>query len=169
MTALPRSLPTSRTRQLLGTKLPQFYRAEVRAAGMEPLPHDKSNSRGQSEVNGPSFPFETGQYRSRHGIGQPRLAKGWQVDGEVCFGSLADTEARIRDVRFTLRSGHAHRRHRCLLCANSGRPAGRSIRPIVDKSNATQPPQTRTDSGDARGRTNVPHSDSLSLPPPRRA
>ena len=39
----------------------------------------------------------------------------------VCFGSLADIRERIRDVRFTPRSRHAHRRHQCLLRATSGR------------------------------------------------
>ena len=34
----------------------------------------------------------------------------------VRYGSLADVRG-IRDVRFTLRSGHAHRRHQCLICA----------------------------------------------------
>src|SRR6476660_8133094 len=38
----------------------------------------------------------------------------------VCFGSLADISERIRDVRFTPRSRHAHRRHQCLLSAISG-------------------------------------------------
>src|SRR5262245_21517226 len=38
----------------------------------------------------------------------------------VRFGSLADIRKRIRDVRFTPKSGHAQRRHRCLLSANSG-------------------------------------------------
>ena len=36
------------------------------------------------------------------------------------FGSLADIEARIGDVRFAPKSGHAHRRHQCLLSAKSG-------------------------------------------------
>src|SRR5262249_42518130 len=38
----------------------------------------------------------------------------------VRFGSLADIRERTRDVRFTPRSGHAQRRHRCLLSAISG-------------------------------------------------
>ena len=38
----------------------------------------------------------------------------------VRYGSLADIGERFRDVRFTPKSGHAHRRHRCLLCAKSG-------------------------------------------------
>ena len=33
----------------------------------------------------------------------------------------------IRDVRFTPRSGHAHRRHQCLLCANCGRATAHII------------------------------------------
>jgi hypothetical protein len=37
----------------------------------------------------------------------------------VRFGSLADIRARIRDVRFTLNSGHARHRIRCLLSARS--------------------------------------------------
>ena len=38
----------------------------------------------------------------------------------VHFGSLADARARLRDVRYTLKSGHVQRRHRCPLSANSG-------------------------------------------------
>jgi hypothetical protein len=38
----------------------------------------------------------------------------------VRFGSLADISERIRHVRFTPRSGHAHRRHQCLRSATSG-------------------------------------------------
>jgi hypothetical protein len=38
----------------------------------------------------------------------------------VRYGSLADIRERIRDVRFTPNNGHAQRRHRCLLSANSG-------------------------------------------------
>ena len=41
----------------------------------------------------------------------------------VRFGSLADISQHIRDVRFTLKSGHAQRRHRCLLSAISGHSA----------------------------------------------
>src|SRR6476646_6336875 len=39
---------------------------------------------------------------------------------DLRFGSLADIRGRIRDGRFTLKSGHARRRIRCLLGANSG-------------------------------------------------
>ena len=39
---------------------------------------------------------------------------------KIRFGSLADIVSGIRDVRFTSRSGYAHRRHQCLLCAKSG-------------------------------------------------
>jgi NAD binding domain of 6-phosphogluconate dehydrogenase len=42
---------------------------------------------------------------------------------DVRFGSLADIRARIRDVRFTPRSRHAHRWNQCLLSANSGHKA----------------------------------------------
>jgi hypothetical protein len=38
----------------------------------------------------------------------------------VRSGSLADIRERIRDVRFTPRSRHAHRQHQCLLSAISG-------------------------------------------------
>ena len=41
------------------------------------------------------------------------------VSGDVRFGSLADMVRGSRDVRFTPKSGHAQRQHRCLLCANS--------------------------------------------------
>ena len=37
------------------------------------------------------------------------------------LGSLEDISERIRDVRFTPRSGHAQGRHRCLLSAISRR------------------------------------------------
>jgi hypothetical protein len=40
---------------------------------------------------------------------------------DVRFGSLADIARRIQDVCFTLKSGHAHHRHRRPLSANSGR------------------------------------------------
>jgi hypothetical protein len=39
---------------------------------------------------------------------------------QVRFGSLADIRERTRDVRFIPKSGHAHRRHQCLLSAISG-------------------------------------------------
>jgi len=39
---------------------------------------------------------------------------------KVRFGSLADIRADMRHVRFIPISGHAHRRHQCLLSANSG-------------------------------------------------
>jgi hypothetical protein len=42
---------------------------------------------------------------------------------DVRFGSLADIRARIRDVRFTPTSRHAHRWNQCLLSANSGHKA----------------------------------------------
>jgi hypothetical protein len=45
----------------------------------------------------------------------------WWQSFNVRFGSLADIRADMRDVRFTPNSGHAHRRHQCLLGANSGR------------------------------------------------
>jgi len=54
-----------------------------------------------------------GGLRGRAAAAQPRH--------NVRFGSLADIRERSRDVRFTLRSGHAHRRHQCLLCAINGR------------------------------------------------
>ena len=39
----------------------------------------------------------------------------------VRFGSLADIEARPRDVRFTSKSGHTSASSRCPLCANNYR------------------------------------------------
>ena len=42
----------------------------------------------------------------------------------VRLGSLADIGQRIGDVRFTRKSGHAERRHRCLLSAISGHTWG---------------------------------------------
>ena len=44
----------------------------------------------------------------------------------VCLGSLADIRARIRDVRFTPKSGHAHRQHRRPLSAKA------DLRPVND-------------------------------------
>src|SRR6186997_1527063 len=41
---------------------------------------------------------------------------------DVRFGSLADIKEPQSHVRFTPRSRHAHRRHRCLLSAKSGLP-----------------------------------------------
>ena len=38
---------------------------------------------------------------------------------DVRFGSLADIRTRIRDVRFTPKSGHAQRQDQCPLSANS--------------------------------------------------
>ena len=46
----------------------------------------------------------------------------------VRFGSLADIEAAIRDVCFTPKSGHAHRRHRCLLSAICGHASENDLR-----------------------------------------
>jgi hypothetical protein len=40
----------------------------------------------------------------------------------VRFGSLADISELIRDVRFTLESGHPPGKRQCLLCALSGHP-----------------------------------------------
>ena len=68
----------------------------------------------------------------------------------VCFGSLA-VECGILDVRFTPKSGHAHRGHRCLLCAISGHCA------VLDApaSAASQPASPPKGSGQASPRDNV--------------
>jgi hypothetical protein len=42
------------------------------------------------------------------------------LERHVRFGSLADNGERISDVRFTPKSGHAQRQHRCPLSAISG-------------------------------------------------
>jgi len=41
-------------------------------------------------------------------------------DANVRYGSLADIIQRIRNVRFTLNSGHAPPDHQCPLSARSG-------------------------------------------------
>jgi hypothetical protein len=43
-----------------------------------------------------------------------------RFEKNFCSGSLADLRSRMRSVRFTLKSRHAHRRHQCLLSAMSG-------------------------------------------------
>jgi hypothetical protein len=43
-----------------------------------------------------------------------------KILGDVRYGSLAEIRERIRDVRFIVRSRHAHRRQQCLLSAKSG-------------------------------------------------
>ena len=46
------------------------------------------------------------------------------------YGSLADIDQPIRDVRFAPESRHVQRRNQCLLCANSGhRFASATVRP----------------------------------------
>ena len=44
----------------------------------------------------------------------------WSTRVDVRYGSLADTTARIGDVRFTSKSGHAQSRPQCLLSAMNG-------------------------------------------------
>ena len=51
-------------------------------------------------------------------------------------GSLADIRERLRDVRFTLKSGHARRRIRCLLSAISGLLVEREIQLMDQVSGA---------------------------------
>jgi hypothetical protein len=71
---------------------------------------------------------ETCDRSSRHGDFQAAFRHPFSVSHldpptisvEVRFGSLADIWVRIRDVRFTPNSGHAQRRHQCLLGAISG-------------------------------------------------
>ena len=46
-----------------------------------------------------------------------------QVAADVRYGSLADTRARLSDVRFPLESGHDQRRHEFPLSAISGHRA----------------------------------------------
>src|SRR5262249_47213498 len=50
----------------------------------------------------------------------------------VRFGSLADISQHIRDVRFTLKSGHPQRRHRCSLSATSGHSSSVFVPTRVD-------------------------------------
>src|SRR5262249_8642015 len=51
----------------------------------------------------------------------PRVA--FAANSDVRFGSLADLRSVMRDVRFSPKSRHAHRRHQFLLSANSGHQA----------------------------------------------
>jgi hypothetical protein len=64
-----------------------------------------------------SFRFPLNKFRKRE-LRRP----------DVCFGSLADGEARIREVRFTPKSGRALPQHGCPLSAMCGRlPIGKGF------------------------------------------
>ena len=60
----------------------------------------------------------------------PSFASGSTLQ-HVRYGSLADIRERIRDVRFSPKSRHSHRRHQCLLSANSRPSLGRAKRRYV--------------------------------------
>ena len=70
-----------------------------------------------------SAPWAVKSQRKEGGRAHRRapLHSGWPGrDANVRFGSLADIGERISDVRFTPRSRHTQRRHRCPLSAKSG-------------------------------------------------
>ena len=51
----------------------------------------------------------------------PGQNNSWNGATHVCFGSLAEIEACLSDVRFTSKSGHTSASSRCPLCANNYR------------------------------------------------
>jgi hypothetical protein len=81
---------------------------------------------GANIPTGGVFPFEMLECRLRfRGAAsvQKRNTLHWQplpqAQGLAREQPLADIRERIRGVRFTFRNRHAHRRHQCLLSANS--------------------------------------------------